>query len=224
MQKFFVTGTDTGVGKTFISCALLQACNQRGLKTIGLKPIAAGCEQTAEGLRNDDALRLQQAMSVALSYDQVNPIALEPAIAPHIALSQLQKRVTASQLSGFCQGAFCAEADLALVEGAGGWRVPLNQRETLADLAIELQLPVILVVGMRLGCINHALLSTQAILHDKLPLAGWVANQVDPSMAFFDENVASIEDRMPAPLLGIVPHLTDPAQAASLMRVDALLS
>lgn len=208
-QRFFIAGTDTDVGKTFIACELLKAFGKRGLSTMALKPIAAGCHMTDAGLRNEDALLLQQAMTVELPYEQVNPVAVLPPIAPHIALQQLGKRITVGQLAGYCRGAFMTPADITLVEGAGGWRVPLSRGETLAGLAKELQLPVILVVGMKLGCLNHALLTAEAILADGLSLAGWVANQIDPEMAFLDENIVTLQAMLPAPCLGVVPFDKD---------------
>ncbi len=204
-QSYFVTGTDTEVGKTAVACALLEAANQRGLKTAAIKPVAAGCD--AQG-RNDDALQLQQAMSVAMPYEQVNPVALQAAIAPHIAAAQEGRTLQVSRLAGLCRGVMLGGADLVLIEGAGGWRVPLGSRETLADLAKELQVGVILVVGMRLGCINHALLTAEAIARDGLHLAGWVANQPGERMNCHEENLDTLLRLMPAPLLGEVPALT----------------
>ena len=180
VKRFFVTGTNTGVGKTLISTALLATARDSGLTTVGLKPVAAGCEVTDEGLRNADALSLLAQSSLSLSYDEVNPVALAPATAPHIAAAEAGRRLSAERLAGFCRGIMLQPMDLLLVEGAGGWRVPLNERETFADLAKILQLPVILVVAMELGCINHALLSAEAIQRDGLKMAGWVTNQVCP--------------------------------------------
>jgi len=161
---FFVTGTDTEVGKTWVSCRLLERAREAGLSCYGLKPVAAGCEETAEGWRNDDALQLMAASSVTLPYELVNPVALKAPVAPHIAAQQEGKAVTLARLAGYVRGALSAhKADLILIEGAGGWRVPLNDREMLSGLAAELELPVIQVVGMKLGCINHALLTAEAI-------------------------------------------------------------
>ncbi len=223
-KKFFIAGTDTEIGKTTIACGLLEAGNQRGWRTLALKPVAAGAEQTHEGQRNDDAVALMQSASVALSYEQVNPVLLEPPIAPHIAARQAGKRLTVSQLAGYCRGSLMTPSDLALVEGAGGWRVPLSGRETLAGLAVELKLPVILVVGMKLGCLNHALLTAEAIRRDGLPLAGWVANTVDPDMSCFDENVETLKQLLPGPCLGVVPRLHDcsPAGLAGYLNIDLL--
>ena len=213
-KAFFVTGTDTEVGKTTIAAGLLAAANRRGLKTAAIKPIASGCESTPEGLRNADALLLQRTMSLPLSYDEINPIALAPAIAPHLAAEQAGVRVNAMQLAGICRGVLMQRADLTLVEGAGGWRVPLNSRELLSELPKMLGLPVIMVVGMRLGCINHALLTAEAIARDGLALVGWVANSVDRDMPCLEENIATIKSYLRAPCLGEVPFLTQPSPEA----------
>jgi dethiobiotin synthetase len=207
-KAFFITGTDTNVGKTLIAAGLLIAAKNRGLTTAALKPVAAGCENTSEGLRNSDALLLQSVITQPLLYDQINPYALEAAIAPHIAAQQEKRSLSVDRLSGFCRGVL-SSADFTLLEGAGGWRVPINARETLADLAKNLQLPVIMVVGIRLGCINHALLTFEAIVRDGVPVAGWVANCVDADMPVLQENIDSLRARLPVPCLGVVPFLVD---------------
>jgi len=224
-KTFFVTGTDTDAGKTLVATGLLTAANGLGKSTAAVKPVAAGCESTENGLRNDDALALQSAMSLDLAYEQINPVALEPAIAPHIAAEQASRNITVSRLAGFCRGVMMRRADLTLIEGAGGWRVPLNSRETLADLARELQLPVILVVGMRLGCINHALLTAEAVFRDGLEVAGWVANHIDPDMSCYRENLESLKQRLPFSFLGEVPHLSEatPEAAAACLDIEKLL-
>lgn len=225
-KRFFIAGTDTDVGKTVVACGLLHAAAEKGLKTLALKPVAAGAVMTADGLRNDDALQLQAAMTEELDYQQLNPVVLEPAIAPHIAAEQAGKRLSVSQLTGYCRGALMRPADFILVEGAGGWRVPVNRGEMLSGLAVELQTPVILVVGMKLGCISHAVLTAEAIRHDGLPLAGWVANCVDADMACLEENIASLQRLVPAPCLGVVPHLGKTATAdavAATLDISPLL-
>jgi dethiobiotin synthetase len=225
-HSFFIAGTDTDVGKTLIATGLLLAANARGLSTMAIKPVAAGCEETAEGLRNDDALQLQRAMSLQLPYEQVNPVALKPAIAPHIAADQVGRRLLVSQLEGYCRGALMQKADLALIEGAGGWRVPLNRAETLAGLAKALNVPVILVVGVKLGCINHALLTVEAIANDGVPLAGWVASQLQPDMPCYEQNVNTLRSLIRAPCLGEVPYLEKPsAEAVSgYLDLDPVIS
>ncbi|MBQ0760316.1 MAG: dethiobiotin synthase [Zhongshania sp.] len=213
-RHYFIAGTDTDVGKTLVACGLLKAAEAQGLRTLAIKPIAAGAERTADGLRNQDAVMLMAAMTEKLPYQQVNPVLLEPPIAPHIAAEQVGKRISAAQLAGLCRGAMMQPADFVLVEGAGGWRVPLNRQELLSALAIELQAPVILVVGMKLGCINHALLTAEAIRADGLRLAGWVANRIDPDMACFDENLSSLNAMLAAPCLGVVPYLPEHERSA----------
>lgn len=225
-KKFFVAGTDTDVGKTFVSTALILKANAQGLRTMGLKPIAAGCDETAEGLRNDDAVQLQRASSQKMPYAQVNPIALKAAVAPHIAAQMEDKRLSVERTMGFVRGSLLMPSDLCLVEGAGGWRVPLNTSETLANLPKALNLPVVLVVGVRLGCINHALLTAEAIARDGLEIAGWVANIVDPAMAALDENIATLRTLLPGSCLGVVPFMpeADPAMALEHLDLAPLLA
>jgi dethiobiotin synthetase len=221
-RSWFVTGTDTGVGKTVVSCALLQAAARRGLRTAAVKPVAAGCD--ADG-HNEDALALQAAMTEPLPYAQVNPVALTPPLAPHIAAAQAGRQLQVSRLAGLCRGVMSGPAEFVLIEGAGGWRVPVNGRETLADLARALDLAVILVVGMRLGCINHALLSAETIRRDGLVLAGWVANQPGERMDCHEENVATLQRWLAAPLLGELPRMSppDPRALADLLDLQSLL-
>jgi dethiobiotin synthetase len=208
-KQFFIAGTDTDVGKTMIACALLSKACEQGLTTAAVKPVAAGCTDTKDGLRNDDALQLLSHCTMDLYYEQVNPVAFIEPIAPHIAAQKLDYRMRADQLIGYTRGVLMQGAQFSLVEGAGGWRVPINERETLADLAMGLSIPVVLVVGMRLGCINHALLSAQAINSDGLKLAGWVANCIDPEMPELEANIATLKQRLNAPLLGVVPNVAD---------------
>lgn len=204
-KRFFVTGTDTDAGKTYVTVGLLKAAKRAGLKSFGLKPIAAGAEQIKGDWRNDDALLIQQASSVLLPYEQVNPVVLEAAIAPHIAAMKEGRLITASRLEGFIKGALLVPHDFALVEGAGGWRVPLNDRELLSDVAKSLGFPVILVVNMKLGCLNHAILTAEAIARDGLTLAGWVANNGADTMPCYDENIATLSAMLTAPLLASIP-------------------
>ncbi len=221
-KTWFVTGTDTEVGKTAVSCALLAAAAREGLSTAAIKPVAAGCD--ADG-RNEDAVQLMAAMTAELDYTQVNPVALEAAIAPHIAAGEEGQHLEVSRLAGMCRGVMSRGADFTLIEGAGGWRVPINATETLADLAVELELDVILVVGMRLGCINHALLTAEAIERDGLRVTGWVANQPGPEMSRYRENLDTLRDLLPAPLLGEVPHLTpySATEAANFLSIQPLI-
>ena len=216
-RAWFVTGTDTEVGKTAISCALLKAAEAQGLRTAAVKPVAAGCD--AQG-HNDDALQLMECMTESMDYAQVNPVALRAAIAPHIAAEQEGRRMQAARIAGLCRGVMLGGADFTLIEGAGGWRVPINPRETLADVAVHLQLGVILVVGMRLGCINHALLSAEAIRRDGLTLVGWVANQPGERMTCHDENLDTLRNLLPAPMLGEVPRITPFSATAAAESLD----
>lgn len=221
---YFIAGTDTDVGKTTIAAGLLQAAQQNGLSTLGAKPVASGCEMTAKGLRNADALALIAQSSIKLPYEQINPFAFEPAIAPHLAARELGVELSVQGLLAPMREILAQGADFTLIEGAGGWRVPLSHHANLSDLAVALKLPVILVVGVRLGCINHALLSAEAIARDGLQLAGWVANIIDSRTSRLEENLASLAERLPAPCLGRVPRLK-PASAeavAEYLQLDLL--
>lgn len=213
-QAYFVAGTDTDVGKTTIAAGLLHAAMQSGLSTLAAKPVASGCMVTPRGLHNSDALALIDESSVKLPYEAVNPFAFEPAIAPHVAAHEAGVVLSVPVLRDAMQQVLAQHADFTLIEGAGGWRVPLSDHANLSDLAIALKLPVILVVGVRLGCINHALLSAEAIARDGLQLAGWVANIVDPRTSRLEENLSSLAERLPAPCLGRVPWLKQASAAA----------
>jgi len=225
-KPFFVTGTDTAVGKTFISSALLGLARTRGLRCIGMKPIAAGCRLEAGTLRNDDAIALISASATTLDYATLNPVALAPHIAPHIAAAQVGRTLRAADLTAHCRAVVARNVDLVLIEGAGGWLVPINDTETLADVCVALQVAVILVVGMKLGCLNHALLTAAAIERAGLDLAGWVANSVTEAMPCLDENVDTLRARLRAPCLGVVPHLgsVEPSAAQPFLELDPLLS
>ena len=207
---WFVAGTDTEVGKTFVTCALLHAFAAQGLNAVGMKPIAAGTD--ADGC-NEDVEQLLAAMPVKPARELVNPYLFAPPIAPHIAAAEAGRAIEPGPIRTAFD-ALRAHADAVLVEGVGGFLVPLGPRYDAADLALDLALPVILVVGMRLGCINHALLTRDAIAARGLPLAGWVANRIDPQMNRFEENLEALKERLPAPLLGIVPANSTPADAA----------
>lgn len=221
---FFITGTDTEVGKTTIAAALLHAARQAGLSTAAAKPVASGCERTTDGLRNNDALALLGECSLSMRYEQVNPFAFEPAIAPHLAAREAGIELSVVKLLQPVRDMLEMGADFSVVEGAGGWRVPLAGRETLSDLSIQLGLPVILVVGVRLGCINHALLSAEAIARDGLHLAGWVANIVDPATSRLQENLETLTERLAAPCLGQVPRLASasPTEVARYLDLTSL--
>ncbi|MDF2395585.1 dethiobiotin synthase [Pseudomonas sp. 3MA1] len=221
---YFITGTDTDVGKTTIAAGLLHAARLAGLSTAAGKPVASGCELGPKGLRNADALALLAQSSLPLSYAEVNPFAFEPAIAPHLAAREAGVALTVQSLLMPMRELLAKGADFTLIEGAGGWRVPLADQDNLSDLAMALGLPVILVVGVRLGCINHALLSAEAIAQDGLQLAGWVANIIEPKTSRLEENLATLAERLPAPCLGRVPRLK-PASAEAVaehLQLDLL--
>ncbi|MFT5789472.1 MAG: dethiobiotin synthetase [Shewanella sp.] len=219
-MTYFVTGTDTDCGKTLVSSALLTAVKG---ETVGFKPVASGCEQTEQGLRNSDALALMAASSIKLPYDDINPFAFLPAIAPHIAASEQNISLSPKKIQAQLNMAQYLGADFALIEGAGGWRLPLGDGHFMSEVVQAMQLPVILVVGMKLGCLNHALLTAEAIERDGLVIAGWVANQVDADMANQQENLASLQQMMSAPFLGYIPYLENATAAEAAMHLDVTL-
>ena len=220
MTAFFIAGTDTEIGKTFVTCTLLHAVRAKGLTALGMKPVAAGAEMVKGEFINEDAARLRAAGSFDPGLALLNPYCLKSPIAPHIAAAEEGVAIDpAPILAAFAK--LQAQAELVLVEGVGGFRVPLGKGYDTADLARDLALPVILVVGMRLGCINHALLTAEAIQARGLQLAGWVANQVDPAMLRFEQNLEALTERLPAPLLGVTPFQADgdAAGAAAGLRL-----
>lgn len=217
-QGYFITGTDTGVGKTFVTCALLHALAAQGQRVVGMKPVASGCHHQHGKLVSEDVEQLQAASNVLLPQDLVNPYAFEPPIAPHIAAAQAGVEISIAEiLKRFEQ--LQQHADTVIVEGVGGFCVPLNDREDTADLALRLNLPVIMVVGLRLGCINHALLTAQAIRNKGLTLAGWVANHINHNfnqeMDESAQNISGLQRRLDAPLLCAMPYHQTPMPAAS---------
>jgi dethiobiotin synthetase len=216
MPSFFITGTDTGVGKTLISCALLHGFTAQGKRAVGMKPISAGGDTDGQ---NEDALQLRAAGNVAVSHELSNPYCFLPVIAPHIAAQRAGVIIDFSVIAKSYKE-LAAQADVVIVEGAGGLLVPLNAQQDSADLVQELRLPVILVVGMRLGCLNHALLTVGAIAARGLTLAGWVANVVEADMASVEENVAALQQRIAAPLLGIVPYLPQADARVAARQLD----
>lgn len=226
-QTFFVTGTDTDAGKTVIACALLQKAREQAKTTMAIKPVAAGCRLTSEGLRNDDALALSSAMTLSLPYDEINPVTFELPIAPHIAAHEQRVLLSPEFLADRCKKTLQQnQADFTLIEGAGGWRVPLDYDNNtfLSDMVKQLDVPVILVIGVKLGCLNHARLTAEAIAADGLHLAGWVANRTDADMLCFDENIKTLRQVIPGNFLGCVPYLADttPKNVANYLSVEAL--
>ena len=224
-SSLFITGTDTGVGKTRVSCALIHAFKSHGLKVAGMKPVASGSELTPQGLRNDDALQLRAMSNVPVEYELLNPYCFEPAIAPHLAAQMAGVTVDLAHLQAIHQQ-LASRADLVVVEGAGGWRVPFNHREYLSALPQTAGMDVLLVVGLRLGCINHALLTTEAIHADGCRLVGWVGNCIDPYFEPLQENLDTLHTLLPAPCWGVLPYEgesgREPAWAAFL-SVEAYL-
>ena len=204
-RGWFIAGTDTGVGKTRVSRMLLEALARAGQPAVGMKPVASGCRASQTGLRSDDAEVLMAASGVKLDYADVNPYAFAPAIAPHLAAQELGVEINLPIILASFQR-LQVSSSRVVVEGVGGWRAPLGANHMMADVARALRLPVILVVGLRLGCLNHALLTVEAIGHDRLPLAGWVANQIDPVMSHVPENIHTLEQCIPAPLLAQYPY------------------
>ena len=222
-RGWFVSGTDTGIGKSLASATLLHALRGRGLRAVGMKPLASGCEATAQGWRNEDALALQAASDPRPAYDDVNPFALPTPLAPELAAADAGIRVTLEPIVSAFER-LSRQADAVVVEGVGGWAAPLSAELDQADLARALDLPVVLVVGLRLGCINHARLTARAIELDGLRLAGWIANDIDPAMARADENFELLKQRLPVACWGRLPfrQKPDPAQLASLLLAPLL--
>ena len=203
-HSYFIIGTDTNVGKTYVATALVNFFADSGLKTIGMKPVATGCQLNDKfELINEDVKTLMSASNVSVSLDLINPYHFVPAIAPHIAAEQADIYIDLKEIKQAYEH-LATLADVVIVEGAGGFYVPLNEADTLADLAVLLNIPVILVVGIRLGCINHALLTAESIQAHGLKLSGWIANEIEPNFAMFYENISSIQQRITAPCLSVV--------------------
>jgi dethiobiotin synthetase len=218
-RGYFVTGTDTGVGKTLIACSLLRAFAARGFKAVGMKPVATGAVPGGNGLVHDDVERLIAAGNVMAPREHVNPYCFAPPIAPHIAAAEAGMKIDLDHI-GRCFNALTERADVVIVEGVGGFRVPLASHVDTGHLAACLALPVVLVVGVRLGCLNHALLTAEAIAGRGLMLAGWVANHIDPGMAAAEENVRALETLIAAPLLARIAYTATPDSAASAALLD----
>ncbi|MBN3748995.1 dethiobiotin synthase [Burkholderia sp. Se-20373] len=226
--SLFVTGTDTEIGKTFVSAAMLHGFARHGLRAAALKPVAAGAYERDGVWRNEDADQLDAAANVVLPPALRTPFLLKAPAAPHIVAAQEGVTLDIDTIVA-CHREALTRAEIVVVEGAGGFRVPMNDTQDMADLAVALGVPVVLVVGVRLGCINHALLTADAIAARGLKLAGWVANHVDPAMSFPDENIATMRDWLArehgAPLLGRIPHLSPaaPESAAAMLDIAALV-
>lgn len=223
MSAWFVTGTDTEIGKSLCSAALLHAFATQGKRVAGMKPIAAGATWVGDHWHNDDVALISQASNVAIEPALVCPYLLQEAVAPHIAAAGEGIQLDLQHI-GTCLGTIRQQTDITIVEGVGGFRVPLTDTQDTADLAVQLGLPVILVVGMRLGCISHSLLTVEAIQARGLHLAGWIANQIDPGMRHAAANLQAMQARIPAPLLGHIPHLVpaDPRMAVEHLNIHLL--
>jgi dethiobiotin synthetase len=221
-RGYFITGTDTGVGKTAVTLGLLAHLQAQGKTVVAMKPVASGCTRTAAGLVNDDALQLQRQSSVALPYALINPYAFEPPIAPHIAAARAGVTIAIDKIRAAC-AEIAGMADCVLVEGVGGWQVPLNEDETLADLARALDLEVILVVGIRLGCLIHALLTAESVVASGCVPAGWVANRLPPGADCAEENINTLKTRLSCHFLGEVPPMdrVEPDVVAGCLSLPA---
>ena len=222
-RALFVTGTDTGVGKTLIASALLRGLRERGTRVAAMKPVASGCRETPDGIVNDDALALIAEASEPAPYRIVNPYAFVPAIAPHVAAIEAGTRIDLRELERAYR-ILAGLADVVVIEGAGGWLVPLDEKHALADFAKRVKADVVLVVGLRLGCLNHALLTAQAIRHSGLKLVGWVGNGIEARFERASDNIRALEERLDAPLLGQIPHRAgiDAAAAAECLSLATL--
>ncbi len=223
MKGFFVTGTDTEIGKTFVTAALTRAFVRRGLRVAPVKPVAAGQELRDGRWVNEDVAALRGAQQLGLSDAEIGPLQFRAPCAPHIAARLEGRGIDRAALVSAVR-ATAARADLVLVEGVGGFRVPLGDGWDTADLANDLGLPVVLVVGLRLGCINHALLTAEAVRARGLPIAAWVANTVDPDQPHVAENLAALQDGLDAPCIGHLPRLADPSSAPDLLDIPSLLA
>jgi len=223
-RGIFVTGTDTEVGKTVVAAGLVRALCASGLRTAVMKPVSAGCTRRQGQWLNEDAELLMRQANVELELSEVNPYAFEPPIAPHIAAAEAKVQIELEHIAEKF-GLLSGRADVTVVEGAGGWLAPISRTQTMADIAARLALPVLLVVGMRLGCLNHTLLTAESIASRGLRLAGWVANGIDPDFARAEENLAALESRLDAPLVAKLPLLPAPAHEiiAREIRADVLM-
>jgi dethiobiotin synthetase len=218
-NSIFITGTDTGIGKTMYSRLLLQSLNAAGLRTAAMKPVASGAQLCDGELRNDDAVVLQNTANTSYPYARCNPYCFAPAVAPHLAARQAGVQIEIEVIQQ-AHAALVAQADFTVVEGVGGWLVPIDQQRSVADLVEAMQLPVILVVGLRLGCINHALLTADNIMQRGIKLIGWVANVIDPDMLKVQENVEAIAQRMQAPLLDVIDFINQPARMDTFSQLN----
>ncbi len=217
----FVTGTDTGIGKTVVSAGLIRGFRDLGLRTAGMKPVAVGAHLTINGLRNEDAEILLDASGLKLAYEWVNPFCFAQPIAPHLAAIEMGVAISSAQVIASVQR-LAEVAEVIVIEGVGGWKVPLGRHLDVAGLAHALGLPVILVVGLRLGCLNHAVLAAESIQNTGCQLGGWVGNTVDTGMARWYENIETLRQILPVPCLGILPHLLDLREAGRYLDIQGV--
>jgi len=219
--SYFLIGTDTGVGKTLVSCALLHAFAAQGKRVVGFKPVAAGCD---EDDHNEDAKQLREAGTVHATYGQINPYCFPHPIAPHLSARHAGSRIDFSRIFA-SYDELAGQSDEVIVEGVGGFCVPLNEKQDSVDLVKQLDIPVILVVGMRLGCLNHALLTMRAIADAQIECAGWIANVLDADMLAMQENIDTLRERIQVPLLGVIPYQSQPdaREAAKHLQLAPLV-
>jgi dethiobiotin synthetase len=224
LSGLFITGTDTGVGKTLVSATIIHKLVSKGLKVAAMKPVATGCAWRAGALHSEDMDILAGESNVRAPFDWTMPYAFEPAVAPHIAARQQKTYISISHILD-CYSRLSDMADIVVVEGVGGFRVPLNELQDTADLAVLLGLPMVLVVGLRLGCLNHALLTAEVMKQRGLKLAGWVANRIDPSMAQMESNIKALDEWLRAPKLGVLPLMVPPeaVQASPFLEVNSVI-
>jgi dethiobiotin synthetase len=219
-----VTGTDTAVGKTVVACGLVRGLRELGARVAVMKPVASGATRSAAGLRNDDALALMEAAQTQAPYAHVNPYCFEPPISPHIAAEEAMIEIDIDTIRANFDALAAAGADWVVIEGAGGWLAPINERQTMADLALTLEAPALMVVGVRLGCLNHAQLTRSSIEARGAAFAGWIASEVDPQMMRWQENLASLERRLGEPALAVVRHTIGALSSLKLAAAAAQLA
>lgn len=221
MYSFFITGTDTNIGKTAITCSLIAKCIEEGFRAGGMKPVAAGCHIENGNMISDDVKKIIEVSNVDLNIKEINPYSFEPPIAPHISFKSNEMD---PDLIKKCLRSFENKMDYLFIEGVGGYAVPLTKTFTTADLVEVLDIPVILVVGMKLGCINHALLTVESISNKKQKLCGWVANRIDEDMQAYEENFSFLKEKIKAPCLGEVPYFKDfnPYKASKFIDINKL--
>ena len=215
----FITGTDTGVGKTYFTVSLMESLKKRGKIVSGMKPIASGATLNDGKMVNDDARLIMQHCSNPVDYELINPVVFEPAIAPHIAARQKNEKIDINQIL-VCYQQLASISENVVVEGVGGWRVPLSTEKSLVDIVRALDVPVILVVGLKLGCINHALLTAEAIRSDGLVLGGWVSNHIDAEYMFAYETIETIKDSLACPYLANLPYIDDFESGKSIENIN----